>query len=705
VKDNRNIPEDTNTPLQPCPSFVEAIPCTPLESDCGSTCTAEIGATYEVKVIAEEFKDPRDIAFHPTPGYHLGKYSEGRKFSTENLGDGEAWVLNGHNHSVSIVSAVGSKSQTTLSRRDRGYFHYMINATALSFNSVGDSGRNQDRDSFNYWAVCNDNLNTYLGTKEPNYFMGPTLYDSNPSGLNTVDRMGEPCSKSEQCFFLHSDMLHEAPACIGIAHDPEVRTAYGNVYWAFDATGDKNNGQLVRFDFQQPHGAGSMDHSIAATRRYPEVKLYRGDLGMHAGIVVHPTRRETFIANPGKGTIIVVGADTGSFARIAREEYPIYSNRLPSFDYSIWECVEQRVFTSGLTMPSGMALSNDGERLYVAEHKSGLIIVYEVSSATILHTIQTDSTSIQGMAISPNTDTLYYVDSNTDTLNAVTRTEPCEDSYTTRVTEKYASAIEAATKKFKEEAAGIFSVHHDNDCVVETVVPNVTYFEQVHNNSGYSSDDPNVQGPAGHDPDAYLLANRTDCGYDSELNFDALLLGGYYCHTCLPETSGAMCENGGTCQNVQWAGYTCDNQFRVNTNSMKFYNASNVRIRPNSLKLNPDVTYRFDISGKKEAYLSVSPTKKRPLSLPGNPCGCAKKGAILFRPSDLYWKPRRVFIRTTAKKRIRLNIAFECKDGDLAYNNDEEKDCKWVNEDPDRSEKLCRDWRVKNTCEETCGKC
>ena len=47
------------------------------------------------------------------------------------------------------------------------------NATALSFNFAGDSGCNPDRDRFNYWAVCNDNLNVYI---EPNYFMGPTLY-------------------------------------------------------------------------------------------------------------------------------------------------------------------------------------------------------------------------------------------------------------------------------------------------------------------------------------------------------------------------------------------------------------------------------------------------------------------------------------------------------------------------------------------------
>lgn len=62
--------------------------------------------------------------------------------------------------------------------------------------------------------------------------MGPTLYDSDTTSpnkkgkMNTVNRMGEDCDDpADQCFFLHADMLHESPACIGITHDPEKETA------------------------------------------------------------------------------------------------------------------------------------------------------------------------------------------------------------------------------------------------------------------------------------------------------------------------------------------------------------------------------------------------------------------------------------------------------------------------------------------------
>uniref|UniRef100_A0A7S0BVK2 Uncharacterized protein n=1 Tax=Proboscia inermis TaxID=420281 RepID=A0A7S0BVK2_9STRA len=109
----------------------------------------------------------------------------------------------------------------------------MINATTLAFNTVAKSGRSDSQYTFNYWAVCNNNRNTYLDTKEPNYFMGLTLYNSDPNDSNLVNHAGKKCSVNgnEPCYFLHADMLHESPPCIGIAHDPELRTGYGSVYW------------------------------------------------------------------------------------------------------------------------------------------------------------------------------------------------------------------------------------------------------------------------------------------------------------------------------------------------------------------------------------------------------------------------------------------------------------------------------------------
>ena len=626
-----------------CAEPVETRECFPQRNECDdnsiSTCIPEVGETYNIKTITSGLSDPRDVAFHPTPGLHLKDFSEGRSFHASE-GE-EAWILNGGNHSISIVAALGTKMQTSISRRDRGYYHYMIEATALSFNSVSDSNRTSDKDSFNYWAVCNDNANNYLGTKEPNYFMGPTLYNSNPDNRNTVNRLGQQCSKEEECFFLHADMLHEAPECIGITHDPETVTAYGNVYWAFDSKGNNINGQLVRFDFQQPHGPGSMDHSVASIRRYPEVELFRGASGVHAGMVVNQERRELYISNPGDGTIIMVKPDSGTYARTAREEYPIYSNRLPSFEYSIWECVEQQIFANDIDTPSGLALSPDGERLFVAEHLSGNIHVFEISSGALLTTIETGFKSIGGMDFSPESSTLHFVDRNTNSLNAIILETGCTSEYESRTSDDFLKSMDdAATELNSLLGANTFSLIRDYSCNANPIVPDFSFFDQVHNDTGYASNDTDVQGDAGMDDTAVLLANRTDCGYDSELNFDALLLGGYFCHICLPDNITSGCYGEGICTNVQWDGYVCDNEFNVNVdddnNTITIEKPNGVKIDPKTFVFDSTKPYRFII--KSEILVSVHDSPEvdsQPVPLAGNECGCANKGPLEFVPNEV----------------------------------------------------------------------
>jgi len=601
---------------------VEERPCTPTTQQCEDEtegCVSEIGSNYKIMTVASGFDCPRDVAFHPTPGMHLGIHAEGRDFFPDE-GE-EAWVLNGYNHSVSIVASLGTDRQTTISRRDRGYYHYMINATALAFNMVQNSGRRPDRDGFNYWGVCNDNRNTYMEAKEPNYFMGPTLYNSDPNNFNLVNRLGEVCADDEECFFLHSDMLHESPACIGIAHDPETVSAYGNVYWAFDSTGNQKEGQLVRFDFSQPHGPGSMDHSVAAIRRFPQITLARGEDGVHAGMVVHPERRELFVAEPGANQITVVNVNSGTFARTAREEYPIYSNALPSFEYSIYECADKRVFATGIDTPTGLAISPDGKRLFVAERASGDILVYEIATASLLTRINTGLEKIGGMAFSPVSEQLHFVDENTNTLYAVTAEKECSKPFESRVS----SSFEQEVIKAKEVVGSSFSLYHDYTCVADPVVPDAAFFDQVHTDTGYASIDPNVQADmTGMDPTAALLVNRTDCGYTSELNFDALLLGGYYCHRCLPGRQGAECDAGGSCTNIQWIGYTCDNEFIFvssddgRTVEMQYPNKTVVD--PSAITLSRDMTYRFTIRGKD---LEACATHKG-----GTNLGCASNGPL-----------------------------------------------------------------------------
>ena len=320
-------------------------------------------------------------------------------------------------------------------------------------------------------------------------------------------------------------------------------------------------------------------------------------------MVVHPTRRELFIAVAGKNQILRVNADSGKFARTAREEYPIFSNRLPSFEYSIWECVDQSVFAEDIQQPSGMALSLDGERLFVAERGTGKILAYEVATGAFLHSFQTRFQTIGGMDFAPESGDLYFVDDSTNTLNSVQVVAGCGQEYASRTNPEYKAALSAA------KAALGLDVSQDpldlipETCAIDPIVPNATFFDQVHLDTGYASDNPDVQSVmAGMDEAAALLANRTDCGYDSELNFDALLLGGYFCHVCLPEQD-QTCGGGGACQNVQWRGYICDNEFQIVANpdtslpgGYLLQTMNGTTLDASELVLKPGVTYKFSMN-------------------------------------------------------------------------------------------------------------
>jgi len=418
----------------------------------------------------------------------------------------------------------------------------MMNITALSFNMVSDSGRDSQRDTFAYFATCQDSNNTYSGLKEPNFFMGPSLYSSSPEYKNLVRHDGGECGRADECFFLHADMLHESPSCAGIVHDPETVTAYGTVYWTIDGA----VGHLVRYDFQQPHGPGLMDHSVAAVRRYPEVQVVRGPPGVHQGMVIDASDRALYVASTGSGQILRVLIDTGEYARTAREEYPIFSSRFPSFEYSIFQCMEFTEFASGLQDPSGLALA-DG-MLFVAEYSTGDVIVFDIPTGFRVNSYSTGSAGLMGLSFAPRSGRLHGVNALTNELLELWPEAACGNSF-----QLYARAGYALPEQLRPKS--------NATCVPNGTIPNATLFEQVHVDSGYASDNPAVQNDTMMDESAALLANRTDCEWNSSLNFDSLLLGGYLCHRCLPDNCAA--RDGGRCTNLQWAGYTCDNELRI----------------------------------------------------------------------------------------------------------------------------------------------
>lgn len=251
---------------------VETRPCAETLPACEEQCVQEFGESFSATVVAGGLSSPRDLAFHPTPGIHLGDYSEGRTFHPE-VGE-EIWVANGRNHSISILASVGTPFQTSMSRVDRGYYHYMNNISAVSLFDFAclyctllqlilcTDTHNQNFSYHSTWSMilggtriripltfsrCATTISTITwDLKRPiiswcvsrlylrdvffdqfsnitfsfptdMFSQGPTLYDSDvankPGRKNTVNRFGEDCSSpADECFFLHADMLHESPA-------------------------------------------------------------------------------------------------------------------------------------------------------------------------------------------------------------------------------------------------------------------------------------------------------------------------------------------------------------------------------------------------------------------------------------------------------------------------------------------------------------
>merc|ERR1712161_110797 len=184
-------------------------------------------------------------------------------------------------------------------------------------------------------------------------------------------------------------------------------------------------------------------------------------------------------------------------------------------------------------------------------------------------------------------------------------------------------------------------------------------------------------------------------------NFDALLLGGFYCHTCLPMDNGAMCESGGVCQNIQWLGYTCDNHFYVDSMSLSVSTSSSTLVKKKKLIIDSDVKYRFTITGEKKLCLTLDKKGQKKISIPGHENVCAEKGPLIFIPSDISPKPKKVYLYSShLKKSFKLKLKLPCEDGELSYEGNTNKKferttCIYIIISSASMQFSCLAWRLK----------
>ena len=135
--------------------LVEAASCEGAPTACAEQCVPRLGERLAASAVdlgpAAALAHPRGLAFSPLPGRHLGSFvdASGRGYPEEGsvaAGD-EAWVADGHNHAVTIVTGLGTGAGAStegrpdngtagaLRRLDRGWYHYMVRSFGRSLVS------------------------------------------------------------------------------------------------------------------------------------------------------------------------------------------------------------------------------------------------------------------------------------------------------------------------------------------------------------------------------------------------------------------------------------------------------------------------------------------------------------------------------------------------------------------------------------------
>jgi len=457
------------------------------------------------------------------------KLAKPRTVTLNPLVSDELWVGNHDTDGVSVISldpATGvAVPDASLRRRDRAPYHYMDRMSQLAFDPRG------------FFATCQESTNNYEGMMQANLFMGPTMYHADPSVM--VTQRGEPCAYArgesadgaERCYFLHSDMLHESPLCMGITHDSsEQMTPYQNVYWAFDGL----NNTLVRYDFEKPHGPGYLDHSLATVRRYPEIELKR-EPGVVGHLQIDDATRILYVADTGNGRVVAVAADSGRFNKTARQDlggdYVIWSSLNSTFEYSLYACVAQYDLVSDVAQPSGIAVASEAGIVFVAEHGSGHIIALRAHGrdGTLggeeIARFATGAGAIMGLNWDSDNERLYYVDAERNEVRFVT-VDICN------------SVSEAGTEA---DADAVLASFPAVECAAENGDLGIA-IDHVTHDDGYQNT--TMMGPE------YGLS--TDC---PAINNDMLLMSGYLCHACLPDVCNELDQ--GKCTNVLGKGYYC----------------------------------------------------------------------------------------------------------------------------------------------------
>lgn len=299
---------------------------------------------------------------------------------------GECWVLNKEamGGSMVLVFNIGQSNQAIQHRRDSHNEHFMARGVAMAFG---------DKD---YFGTAQEIKNT---ASPSSTFMGPALWNSDTA---VFARMHQSNWDPNKLLGSHIDMLHQSPFGMGIAHDN------ANIYWYFDG----HNGNICKYDFNQPHGVGEDDHSDGKIHRYTDVTVTRvADQPSH--LVMDKANKWLYVVDAGSSKVFRIKTTSGTIG--ANLSVPQTGGE-PLAEYKeVTGATKETIVSSGLTKPVGVDYRNG--RLIVSDNATGTIHMYNVEGSTAVKVgeIITGGPGVMGVKIT-NDNKIYYVNATTNKL-------------------------------------------------------------------------------------------------------------------------------------------------------------------------------------------------------------------------------------------------------------------------------------------------
>lgn len=308
---------------------------------------------------------PRDLEFHPSKN-ELWVISRADPKDVSKAGKRRGMMTIISNPGTTSISAKNIASAI-------GGNHFFVEPSAFSFATNG------------FFATIHETSDATQSTT-PDDFMGPTLWDSNPSVFN-AGHAG------------HMDMLHNSPLGMGIVWDTM------NTYWVFDGA----HSSITRYAFKMDHGPGGEDHSDGQISRFASGEVKRvADVSSH--LELDRTSGLLYIADTGNSRIATLDTKAGNVSGTL----PFNQNYDGVTTFDVYAGVSTKTWIDGnaispkLLRPSGLYLTPTV--LYVTDNQSGTIFAFSRVDGSLIDWLETGISAGGLMGITGKDDTLYVVD-------------------------------------------------------------------------------------------------------------------------------------------------------------------------------------------------------------------------------------------------------------------------------------------------------